>query len=1361
MEDNKWIINRAGLLNFWYYDEEEFDFSDGKLLLRGSNGSGKSVTMQSFIPLLLDGNKSPERLDPFGSKARKIENYLLGDKDSGKDESIGYLYMEFKKKKTENYMTIGMGFKASRGKALKSWGFVINDGRRIGEDIFLYKRAGGKLPLTAKELQNRIGSGGQIAESQHDYMRLVNNYLFGYDSIDDYDELIKLLVQLRTPKLSKDFKPTVSYDIMENSLQQLSEEDLRPMSEAIENMDNIKSRLEQLKEGRKAAYKIKSAFDKYNRFFILDKARLYKKHRDQLKKLQLEKSHCQSEKERSEREHREAEDKLKNLDIQKNTVEEKKRELDKHDSIKIRERIEQLSRYIENLSAQKKKKDEAYEKKRKDEAVVKNSIKKLEGERDIKQDKIENILLDMDEIAEEIYFDEQSFLKDEIKAGMDKKYSFNYVEGSLEKYIKDMRTAFRAIQEEKAENKEYDRSLEELEKSKQQREEKLKIFEEIKNLLLEIKEEYIEKLYDWRKNNREFKMPEGAIASVSRSVNNFDYTSSFDDIIATARNEYNIFERELGSIKYKIEIEKENWEKLQKEKKQEIESWKNKKEPEPERELKVIENRKKLQEMHIPSIPFYKAVDFKDGIPEKVRGKLEEALMDMGMLDALVIPEKYRHKALMLDLNTADKYIFPRNEVCEENLLEFLKPEPVDTDEIDTGDINSALASILIHENGSETYIDVNGRYSIGLLKGNISGSYVPRFIGTSARNRYRQDMINRLLDELKEIENNISKCSSHERTIESRLDLLKQEFHNIPSGKDISAAVYELKDAEFKYKKACEDVENKNDAERKIYGQLKIIKEKVYQLTSKFSIKVNTGDYENALEAAGDYRQSLFKLEKMHGEFLQIAEKLKIFNNSMEDIFQDIDNIIYDISSVERELKESSINLDNSQKQLELSDYKAIKMQVEECIRLLREIPEKIKENTRKSEREKKIYEDQDKKITDISEEIQNMLKIADIYEKSFEEEVSLGYVVEKKGMKLYELANKVIKDMVIEEKNLKIREDYANMLFQRFQENSQYLREYTVKTGYIFADETESVEEVLVSANGSRRRVNIRAKVRGKDVDFYKLVEFIESSIEENEMLLKEGDRQLFEDILVNNISKKIRARIFHSEKWVKKMNELMESMNTSSGLSFSLRWSSKKAETEEQLDTKELVELLKQDGNLLKPSDLNKLSQHFRSKISEARRILEDKGQSQSFHGIMKEILDYRKWFEFKLYYVKKGGNKKELTNNAFYQFSGGEKAMAMYVPLFSAVYAKYEGARADSPRIISLDEAFAGVDEKNIRDMFRLLNELDLNYMINSQILWGDYDTVPSLSICELLRPDNAEYVTVMRYKWNGKVKELLV
>ena len=76
------------------------------------------------------------------------------------------------------------------------------------------------------------------------------------------------------------------------------------------------------------------------------------------------------------------------------------------------------------------------------------------------------------------------------------------------------------------------------------------------------------------------------------------------------------------------------------------------------------------------------------------------------------------------------------------------------------------------------------------------------------------------------------------------------------------------------------------------------------------------------------------------------------------------------------------------------------------------------------------------------------------------------------------------------------------------------------------------------------------------------------------------------------------------------------------------------------------------------------------------------------------------------------------------------------------------------------MISLDEAFAGVDEMNIRDMFRLIVEFEFNFMINSQILWGDYDTVPALAIYQLIRPENARFVSVIRYLWNGKKKVMV-
>ena len=253
--NSRWQASKIGLINFWYYDEQEFPFVKGRMLLRGSNGSGKSVTMQSVVPLLLDGNMSPERLDPFGSRDRKMSSYLL-EEDDEREERTGYLYLEFKRVDSENYLTIGMGIRARKGKPLDKWYFSLTDGRRIGVDFFLYKETDEKVTLSKKELENRVAAGGRVFDRQVDYMEYVNQHIFGFETVDEYKEMIDLLIQLRTPKLSKDFKPSVINDILSDSLQPLSDEDLQPMSEAIENMDQMTMNLASRREALQAAEKV-------------------------------------------------------------------------------------------------------------------------------------------------------------------------------------------------------------------------------------------------------------------------------------------------------------------------------------------------------------------------------------------------------------------------------------------------------------------------------------------------------------------------------------------------------------------------------------------------------------------------------------------------------------------------------------------------------------------------------------------------------------------------------------------------------------------------------------------------------------------------------------------------------------------------------------------------------------------------------------------------------------------------------------------------------------------------------------------------------------------------------------------------
>ena len=44
------------------------------------------------------------------------------------------------------------------------------------------------------------------------------------------------------------------------------------------------------------------------------------------------------------------------------------------------------------------------------------------------------------------------------------------------------------------------------------------------------------------------------------------------------------------------------------------------------------------------------------------------------------------------------------------------------------------------------------------------------------------------------------------------------------------------------------------------------------------------------------------------------------------------------------------------------------------------------------------------------------------------------------------------------------------------------------------------------------------------------------------------------------------------------------------------------------------------------------------------------------------------------------------------------------------------------RLFNPRLVALDEAFAGVDDANIREIFGIMDSLNLDYILTSQALW---------------------------------------
>ena len=58
------------------------------------------------------------------------------------------------------------------------WGFVILDGRRVGQDIRLYKEIGSsKIPLDRREMKAELGEDNYFTISQSEYKKYVNQNL--------------------------------------------------------------------------------------------------------------------------------------------------------------------------------------------------------------------------------------------------------------------------------------------------------------------------------------------------------------------------------------------------------------------------------------------------------------------------------------------------------------------------------------------------------------------------------------------------------------------------------------------------------------------------------------------------------------------------------------------------------------------------------------------------------------------------------------------------------------------------------------------------------------------------------------------------------------------------------------------------------------------------------------------------------------------------------------------------------------------------------------------------------------------------------------------------------------------------------
>ncbi|MGH3979208.1 MAG: TIGR02680 family protein, partial [Pseudonocardiaceae bacterium] len=260
----RWQPLRAGLVDLFYYDSEEFWFRDGRLLLRGNNGTGKSKVLALTLPFLLDGELSPHRVEPDGDSKKRMEwNLLLGGAHPH-PERLGYTWLEFGRCREDGgceYRTLGCGLKAVAGRGIaRHWYFLTS--RRVGDGLALVDATG--TALTRERLAEALGDHGDVHDRARDYRRCVDEALFGFGT-QRYGALVDLLVQLRQPQLSKRPSETALSNALTEALPPLDQAVVSDVAEAFRSLEEDRDALATMVEAHEATRSFLGHYRRYAR----------------------------------------------------------------------------------------------------------------------------------------------------------------------------------------------------------------------------------------------------------------------------------------------------------------------------------------------------------------------------------------------------------------------------------------------------------------------------------------------------------------------------------------------------------------------------------------------------------------------------------------------------------------------------------------------------------------------------------------------------------------------------------------------------------------------------------------------------------------------------------------------------------------------------------------------------------------------------------------------------------------------------------------------------------------------------------------------------------------------------------------
>jgi len=1356
----RWKPLRAGLVDLFYYDQEEFWFHDGRLLLRGNNGTGKSKVLALTLPFLLDGDLAPHRVEPDGDRQKRMEwNLLLGGKHPS-PERLGYTWLEFGRRGadgTEEFRTIGCGLKAVAGRGIaRHWFFVTS--QRPGLQLHLLPDS--RVPLTREKLREEIGSYGFVYDRAADYRRAVDEHLFGLGA-HRYESLVNLLIQLRQPQLSKKPDEKLLSRALTEALPPLSPVLVTTVAEAFRGLDEERDALRSLAEAQQAATDFLGHYRRYANVAAKRKAAGPRLAQSRYEQLGRDLSAAEQAFSAAQLELEEAQRELTALEERRTELEARRKALEADPAMRDAERLEQLRQDAGRTETAARDRED-------DRGRQASQVRKYDSraaqatqQAGAARDKFAGALREAADAsadarcaqrhwtaiaaldaadrdlasagdahhAEGAYLDaaEQTAAGMLARARRDAAIVADLQEQAavrlgrlLEESAECERKLRAARSEEGRLSAEVQDAADRVTAADQQVAERMRLLVEayrsyltgLAELRVSDPDELIAALEDWGATG-EGANPAVAIIDAAARAAGTELGRAAGEL-TTRRTRHVTRAGELAE-----EIGRLRQGGLDAP-------------PVPHtRAANVRDGR--------PGAPLWKVTDFAPALSDDECAGLEAALEAAGILDAWVTPDG--------NLVDGDVIVvaglFPvAGASCASLLVPAIDPDDFQAGVLREESVRTVLSAIG-HGPGTAgtggTWVTTEGRWSNGVLSGAWHKDQAGH-IGEGAREAARRARIKLLEQQLDEERAAIEVIDADLAGIEARQEMLAQEHRTAPPDGKVRDAHAGASVERGGLARAREDHAAAAAVCDRRRDELATAQAQAAEFAQDVRLPADPDELAGVRAGVGAYRVALATL-------WPAAEAARAAIRAAADAeteLADSRRLLLEASERAAGAREAADAAATAYAELLATVGTAVE-ELQERLAMVSSALSRLKtlehDARRREQGALEARGKADGKQEELRAQVGDAARQRDDAVREFQAFAATGLLrVAVPSLEIPAADQQwAATPTVILARAVNTELDSVDdgdgpwdRIQKRVTEEHKLLADAMARHGHS-AGLTLS-EGVIV----------IDVVFQGRSHDLPGLAEALATEVEQRTMLLSAREREILENHLLNEVAGTLHELISAAEAEVRQMNDELQSRPTSTGMKLRLIWQQAR-NAPEGLDRVRLK--LRQTIDAWSAADRALVGAFLQQRIAGQHADNPAAGWTEA----LTSALDYRGWHEFVIQRYQ-DGQWRPATGPA----SGGERALVVSVPLFAAASSHYKSAgNPHAPRLIALDEAFAGVDDDSRAKCLGLLATFDMDVVMTSEREWGCYPQVPGLGICQLARQEGVDAVLVTPWQWDGR------